>query len=106
MHALTIHMCTLVRPTHRPLTEQGLYGCHGQGGSQAFMYLRKSNELRPVENLELCITAELTMASCEQSKNAAWEHLPCNHSPHACMHAILALHTDKNHMHNHLEDKP
>ena len=55
----------------------GVYGCHGQGGSQAFIYMRKTNEIRPVENLELCITANLVMASCEHRDNASWELTPC-----------------------------
>lgn len=52
----------------------GLYGCHGQGGSQAFMFMRKTNELRPVENLELCVNAALKMVSCDYHDSGAWEH--------------------------------
>jgi hypothetical protein len=51
----------------------GLYGCHGQGGSQAFVYLHKTSEIRPVENLELCLTSDLAMSSCEHRQNAKWE---------------------------------
>lgn len=52
----------------------GLYGCHGQGGSQTFLYMRKTSELRPVENLELCISSKLTMTSCEHRDNLNWEY--------------------------------
>lgn len=51
----------------------GLYGCHGQGGSQTWMLMRKTHEIRPVENLELCVSSQLTMTSCEHRDNLAWE---------------------------------
>ena len=49
----------------------GIYGCHGQGGSQAFLVMAKTNELRPIEDLELCIDSSLKMVDCEHARGAA-----------------------------------
>lgn len=42
----------------------GLYSCHGKSG-QSWLTISKSNEIRPVVNLELCLTSELTISWCE-----------------------------------------
>eukprot|EP00052_Salpingoeca_macrocollata_P010883 m.84081 g.84081 ORF g.84081 m.84081 type:complete len:558 (-) comp17769_c0_seq2:57-1730(-) len=54
--------------------QYGSYTCHGQGGSQSFMLLSRTNELRPVEDLELCLTSSLTMEPCDYRKDTVWEY--------------------------------
>ncbi|EDQ85941.1 uncharacterized protein MONBRDRAFT_38577 [Monosiga brevicollis MX1] len=53
----------------------GVYGCHGQG-SQRFLTLSKTHEIRPVANLELCLTSRLTITWCEASRDAKFEFTP------------------------------
>lgn len=50
----------------------GAYPCHGKG-SQRFLTLSRTHELRPIGNLELCVTARLSITWCEQSADAKWD---------------------------------
>jgi polypeptide N-acetylgalactosaminyltransferase len=50
----------------------GAYPCHGKG-SQRFLSLSTTHELRPVGNLELCLTARLTITWCEASHDTQWD---------------------------------
>jgi polypeptide N-acetylgalactosaminyltransferase len=50
----------------------GAYPCHGKG-SQRFLTLSHAHELRPLGNLELCISSKLIITWCEQVGDAKWD---------------------------------
>eukprot|EP00056_Hartaetosiga_gracilis_P022984 m.34518 g.34518 ORF g.34518 m.34518 type:complete len:571 (+) comp9928_c0_seq2:87-1799(+) len=50
----------------------GVYGCHN-GPSQTYLSLSKTNELRPIGNLELCVTSKLTVSWCEARHDVTWD---------------------------------
>lgn len=51
----------------------GLYACHGKG-SQRFLWLRKTRELRPLGNLELCLTSRGTISWCESNHDVTFAY--------------------------------
>lgn len=50
-----------------PGEQFGLYGCHGQGGSQAFVLTHKLGQIRPLSDLDLCLASDLTLRSCRHT---------------------------------------
>ena len=51
-------------------SKTGAYGCHNGGGTQTWLLMRVRNsdqdmEIRPVSNLEFCLTHQLTMVNCD-----------------------------------------
>jgi polypeptide N-acetylgalactosaminyltransferase len=46
----------------------GVYSCHGKG-SQRFLWLGKTRELRPLGNLELCLTSRGIISWCESNRD-------------------------------------
>lgn len=51
----------------------GVYGCHGHG-SQRFLWLAKTKELRPVSNLELCLTSRQSISWCENNHDVNFDY--------------------------------
>jgi hypothetical protein len=51
----------------------GLYGCHGQGGTQTFAYLRTSKDIRPIQNLDVCLLSTFKLGKCTD-KAAKWDY--------------------------------
>jgi hypothetical protein len=49
----------------------GIYGCHGQGGSQAFVMARTTGHIMPVEDMDYCITNQLTFKYCGSAGSEA-----------------------------------
>ena len=69
----------------------GVYGCHGQG-SQTFLALARTKELRPIGNLELCLTSQLTVSFCESRHDVTWDYdhelqMLRNHKAQRCLAA-------------------
>eukprot|EP00040_Diaphanoeca_grandis_P030364 m.179399 g.179399 ORF g.179399 m.179399 type:complete len:638 (+) comp31973_c0_seq1:195-2108(+) len=48
----------------------GVYGCHGQGGTQAFTMSRTEGFIMPVGNLEICLLSSLSFGICNSA--ASW----------------------------------
>ena len=55
----------------------GLYGCHGQGGSQAFALSRSTGHIMPLANLEVCLLPSLKLGRC--GPQAVWEFTDGHH---------------------------
>lgn len=67
----------------------GTYSCHGHG-SQTFLVLARTKEIRPIGNLELCLTSEVTISWCEARHDVTWDYDPIvmllrNHQTQLCL---------------------
>eukprot|EP00049_Salpingoeca_infusionum_P024853 m.17346 g.17346 ORF g.17346 m.17346 type:complete len:572 (-) comp7417_c0_seq1:347-2062(-) len=51
----------------------GAYACHG-GPAQTFLVLSTTSELRPIGNLELCLTGEMTVSWCEARGDVNYDY--------------------------------
>ncbi|EGD73692.1 glycosyl transferase [Salpingoeca rosetta] len=57
--------------------KMGAYACHGHG-SQTFLILARTKEIRPVGNLELCLTSDTTISWCESRHDVTWDYDQAN----------------------------
>jgi hypothetical protein len=54
-----------------------LYRPKMQGGPQGYMYLRNSKQIRPLGDLELCLTLDIKMNPCDWvGQKGKWEYNP------------------------------
>eukprot|EP00039_Didymoeca_costata_P004072 m.71181 g.71181 ORF g.71181 m.71181 type:complete len:603 (+) comp12221_c0_seq1:404-2212(+) len=51
----------------------GLYGCHGGGGPQSFVLIRSKKHIRPLGNLDACLSSKLKLAYCS-GPDVEWDY--------------------------------
>jgi len=69
----------------------GLYGCHGQGGSQAFALSKSTGYMMPLANLEVCLLPTLQLGRC--SSQAVWTFTDGRHLKSDLTKECLAVST-------------
>eukprot|EP00041_Stephanoeca_diplocostata_P014834 m.280150 g.280150 ORF g.280150 m.280150 type:complete len:652 (+) comp19820_c0_seq9:134-2089(+) len=57
----------------QPGQSYGIYGCHGQGGTQAFALLKSTKRICPLSNLDVCLLPSLVLGTCD-GEAARWEY--------------------------------